>query len=150
MIRKLIAMAFIVLMVSPAYAALPRSGVSSFPDTPHDELKAFFDTLRNPKRGNSSCCGNPDPDCRPVNEFKSEDINGVRVYRALIERRYFVESDWSATTWQQRFGNVDEVWRVMPESAVFSRPDNPTGKSIVCYSLNLDEFYCFVPWESGT
>jgi hypothetical protein len=60
-----------------------------------------------------------------------------------------VDNEWSATTWKQRFGDADQTWIDVPADAVLQRSYNPTGGSIICYSLTANSVYCFIPWIPG-
>lgn len=127
----------------PAFGRAPDSG-TAFPLADPDALHAFFKGLRNPKTG-KPCCGDPDPDCRPVQEVRSDNAGH---YEALVLRIHFVQSEYASITWRRRFGDVEEAWIKVPPESAFARPDNPTHGAVLCYSLNSDTVYCFIPWDT--
>lgn len=125
------------LLANTAHAKAP-------PDWYSDPARtAFFHSLKDHQ--GQSCCGDPDPDCRPVKEVR-HTMGG---YEVLLEKGRFVTTEWQAGRWREIFGDVDEVWKKVPESVVTPRPDNPVGEAIVCYSLTSDHVFCFVPWDIG-
>jgi len=40
---------------------------------------------------------------------------------------------------------IEGVWRVVPESVILNRTDNPTGRAIACWNPQTRILLCFVP-----
>ena len=77
------------------------------------QLAPWFNSLRQPWT-NALCCSIAD--CRPV---LSRTVDGH--YEALIEGE----------------------WRAVPDERVLTRPDNPTGRAVVCWTPRAGVL-CFV------
>jgi hypothetical protein len=125
---------WLLLIAAPTLAAPPAGPVDP-------EIARWFHSLYD--KYHRSCCDVGD--CRPAAVVKIDKDQ----YKVVIRRSDFVQNEFAAITWQKRFGDVAEAWLTVPNETVVPRPDNPTGSSIVCYSLNADKIYCYVPWDTG-
>lgn len=125
-------------------AALNFIVLARAPPGPIDPaISAFFHSLKDPR--GQSCCGDPDPDCRPPLQVRIDHDH----YSALIARDDFVNSSIGALKWRSQFGDGALAWIDIPDDKIVLRPDNPTKAAIVCFSVESDHVWCFVPWDTG-
>ena len=96
----------ILLLAAGALAAplLAGRALAAPPDNADPSLAPWYNSLHQPET-NALCCSIAD--CRPV---LSRETNGH--YEAYIEGQ----------------------WRAVPDERVLTRPDNPTGHAVVCWT----------------
>lgn len=87
-----------------ASPTLAAQALASPPDNPDPALAPWYNSLQQPG-SHVLCCSIAD--CRPV---LSRTVNGH--YQAYIEGQ----------------------WRAVPDERVLTRPDNPTGHAVVCWT----------------
>jgi hypothetical protein len=126
------------LLLAPfAATARPPPGPAPDPAT-----AAWFHSLTNENTG-MRCCDISD--CRPVDEVRIQNGHySVRVFRSQ-----FVMSDYDESAWSDRYGAAESIWISIPDDAITYRPDNPVGRSVLCFSAVSERVFCFLPREFG-
>ena len=84
-------------------------------------------------------------DCRKVEDVI--EVGGK--YRVKVKREDFTMDEHDQAKWAEKFGDQAFVWMDIEPSRLTIRGDNPTGSSVLCYSVWSPDVYCFVPFITG-
>ena len=154
-------------IVSPVwFAAAINIGLTAYANPPPDADDKFRDWFRSLKIPGSplGCCTMAD--CRMVEarwNAKTQHYE-ARVIRDVFsnalrrsplyqddDRAYQVARKTWMSNWFASFGEAAEVWIEIPEARI-NRSQNPTGHSVLCWSIFYPVFngvFCFVPFSAA-
>jgi hypothetical protein len=95
------------------------------PENPDPRLTPWYKSLRQPGTG-AECCGIAD--CRMV-EFRRNDDG----YEVFVDQRWRLSKPY---------------WTRVPPEKILERPDNPTGRAVVCFTPEAGVMCFILPPQS--